>query len=130
MGMLLNMTLFYISLSFFLWMFGYAPAFLDLLTCISPSLTLGLGGSCPTSPILAQLSLFLFGTAGIVFSIFFPNYVAMFMPFAIALLGLVLFPLGLLNDVGVSTYIKVLIIGVFGSSFIFGIIGWMKGNEM
>lgn len=130
MGMVFNIIMFYLSLSFFLWMFGYSPFFLDLLSCFSSSLTLGAGGTCPTTPFFAQLSIFLFGTASIVFSLFFPNYVAMFIPFAIALLGLVLFPVSLLSDVGVSSVVKVFVTGMFGSSLVLGIVSWMKGNEL
>jgi hypothetical protein len=123
-------------------MFGYSPFFVNLVSCFSPALSQPIenvtmpgiqtftGGACPTTPLFAQLSIFLFGTASIVFSLFFPNYVAMFIPFAIALLGLMIFPFSVMTDVGVSPLVKVFIGGIFGAALVLSIIGWMKGNEM
>lgn len=137
--MLTNIILFNFIVAFILWGFGYKPLVADIASCFTPGLIGNSTGICSQSTVsilgvniptfAGTAAAFLTGTSAIVISVFFPNYVAMFIPFAIALSGLLMFPLDLMNEVGVSSQIKLFIGGLLGISYLLAIIYWLKGNE-
>lgn len=129
MGMLMNLTIFYFCVAFFLWMLGYSNVAVNLASCFDPALTGGYVGTCPVSSFSLTLGLFLTGFVGIAISIFFPNYVAMFIPFAVGLVGLLMWPSQFIDEMGAPPEVKLFLMGMFGITWLYGIVFWLKGNE-
>jgi len=132
MGMATNIVVFTLVLSFVIYSFNhdYHPLIFDFLACFWPELTLGIAACDATNPIALAASAIaiLASGAAVAASIFFPDVIKTFAIPSIILLGLMTFPMSLMNSASLSTEFKILVGGVFGVSYLLAYIGWLKGT--